>query len=99
MELEDIFDEDVNDVDWSIEEEATFKVVNNVGVKDVDCILLLDIANVENKGLLVVDKDSCEVNFENILDEDVSNVDWWIEEETKPTVVDNIGVAVYNVDM
>ena len=73
--------------------------MNNVGVKDVDCILLLDIENVENKGLLVVDKDSCEVNFENILDEDVSNVDWWIEEETKLKVVNNIGVEVYNVDM
>ena len=58
MELEDIFDEEVNDVDRWIEEEATFKVVNNDWVKDVDCILLLDIGNVENKGLLVVDKDS-----------------------------------------
>ena len=54
------------------------------------------MANVENKGLLVVDK---EVNFEDILDEDVSNVDWWIEELIKLEVVDNAGVEVDNVDM
>ena len=57
---------------------------------------MLDMANVENKGLLVVDK---EVNFEDILDEDVSNVDWWIEEVITLEVVDNAGVEVDNVDM
>ena len=56
---------------------------------------MLDMANVENKGLLVVDK---EVNFEDILDEDVSNVDWWIEEVITLEVVDNAGVEVDNVD-
>ena len=57
---------------------------------------MLDMANVENKGLLVVDK---EVNFEDILDEDVSNVDWWIEEVITLEVVDNAGFEVDNVDM
>ena len=33
-----------------------------------------------------------EVNFEDILDEDVSNVDWWIEEVITLKVVDNIEV-------
>ena len=33
-----------------------------------------------------------EVNFEDILDEDVSNVDWLIEEVITLKVVDNIGV-------
>ena len=70
--------------------------MNNVGVKDVDCILMLDMANVEKKGLLVVDK---EVNFEDILDEDVSNVDLSIEEVITLEVVDNAGFEVDNVDM
>ena len=54
VKCEAILDEDVNNVDWPIEEVITFKVVNNVGVKNVDCILLVDIT-VENEGLLVVD--------------------------------------------
>ena len=33
-----------------------------------------------------------EVNFEDILDVDVSNVDWWIEEVITLKVVDNIEV-------
>ena len=70
--------------------------MNNAWLKDVDCILLLDIGNVENKGLLVVDK---EVNFEDILDGDVSNLDWYIEEVITLEVVDNAGFEVDNVDM
>ena len=54
VKCEEILDEDVNNVDWPTEEVTTCKVVNNVGVKDVDRILLVDIT-VENEGLLVVD--------------------------------------------
>ena len=54
VKYEKNLDEDVNNVDWPTEEVTTCKVVNNVGVKDVDRILLVDIT-VENVGLLVVD--------------------------------------------
>ena len=54
VKCEEILDENVNTVEWPIEDVIIFKVVNNVGVKDVDRILLVDIT-VENEGLLVVD--------------------------------------------
>ena len=56
MELEDIFDEDVNNfvVKTSVVE-ADSSVVNSVGFKDVDCITeVVVIVIVESAGFLVV---------------------------------------------
>ena len=73
MELEDIFDEDVNNfvVKTSVVE-ADSSVVNSVGFKDVDCITeVVVIVIVESAGSLVV-----EVIFgDGKLIEDVSNGD------------------------
>ena len=60
MELEDIFDEDVNNfvVKTSVVE-ADSSVVNSVRFKDVDCIIeVVIIVIVESAGSLVVDKEA-----------------------------------------
>ena len=81
MELEDIFDEDVNNfvVKTSVVE-ADSSVVNSVRFKDVDCIVeVVIIVIVESAGSLAVDKEAIKIEVifgDGRLIEDVSNGDW-----------------------
>ena len=81
MELEGIFDEDVNNfvVKTSVVE-ADSSVVNSVRFKDDDCIIeVFIIVIVESAGSLVVDKEAIKIEVifgDGRLIEDVSNGDW-----------------------
>ena len=80
MELEGIFDEDVNNfvVKTSVVE-ADSSVVNSVRFKDVDCIVeVVIIVIVESAGSLAVDKEAIKIEVifgDGRLIEDVSNGD------------------------